>query len=96
MEEIIREELKALRSMVLTWKESYLRWASPAGESEFVVREFLEEIESYVYPYLRRLYECQYLSAAEVNEFMEFCYYQVGDLRDALRETGAEQLHGGG
>jgi len=92
MEEGIYRELETIKGMVLTWKKSYLRWAPPTGDREYLVREFLEEIETHVYPYVRRLYECNYLSDAELDEFMMFCYSQVNDLRNALQVTGLEWL----
>lgn len=77
---------------MLTWKRSYLRWAPPEGGGEFLAQEFQEEIDTHVYPYVRRLYENDYLSPSEANEFLDFCYSQVEDLRDSLRVAEAEQL----
>ena len=88
MEENVRKELEALRGMVITWKKSYLGWAPPDGGGEFLAQEFLEEIETHLYPYVRRMNECNYLSQSEANELLEFCYDQVQDLRNALRELG--------
>jgi hypothetical protein len=95
MEEEVRKELEVLKGMVLTWKENYLGWAPPEGGGEFLIQEFFEEIETHVYPYVRRMYECDYLSQAEVKEFMNFCYNQVEDLRHSLREAEAKQPGGG-
>ena len=85
MEENVQRELEALKGMVLTWKKSYLEWAPADGGGEYLVLEFLEEIETHVYPYTRRMCECNYLSQAEAEEFLGFCYSQVDDLRDSLR-----------
>ncbi len=85
MEEVVYRELETIKGMVLIWKKSYLRWAPPTGDREYLVREFLEEIETHVYPYVRRLYESNHLTDAELDEFMAFCYRQVGDLRHTLR-----------
>lgn len=85
MEEEIRKELEALQGMVLTWKMSYLEWAPPNGEGEYLAREFLDEIETHVYPFAKRLYECDYVTQSEMTEFMDFCYNQVEDLRDLLK-----------
>lgn len=82
--------------MVLTWKESYLGSAPPEGVGEFLAEEFMEEIETHVCPYVRRLNECNYLSQSEAAEFLDLCYNAVEDLRARLRETGAKQLHTGG
>lgn len=93
MEENVRKELETLKGMVLTWKESYLGWAPPDGGGEFLVKDLYEEIEEYVYPYVRRMFQCDYLSQSEVKEFMEFCYKEVEDLRDSLMEAEAKQIH---
>lgn len=96
MEENVRKELEAIRGMVLNWKKDYLGWAPPEGGGEFLPRELLEEIETHVYPYVRRMHECNYLSRFEVQEFMEGCYEQVEDLRKTLGETEAERLRAKG
>jgi hypothetical protein len=92
MEGNVRKELETLKGMVLRWKRSYLEWVSPDGENEFLVRELLEEIETHVYPYVKRLYECDHLTQAEAAEALDFCYNEVEDLRDSLREGQAKQL----
>ena len=85
MEENIRRELETLKGMVLRWKKDYLGWAPSDGGGEFLAQELLEEIETHVYPYVRRMYECNYLSGSEAKEFLDFCYNEVEDLRDALK-----------
>ncbi len=92
MEENVQREVETLKGMVLAWKREYLGWAPPDGGGEFLAQEFLEEIDSYVYPYVRRMYECNYLSGSEAKEFLDFCYNQVEVLRDALREAEAKHL----
>jgi predicted translin family RNA/ssDNA-binding protein len=86
MEEIARKELEALRRMVLTWKESYLKWVTPEGGDEFLAEELSEEIERHVYPYIRRLYQTDYLNQAEAREFLHCCHSQVEELRAALQK----------
>jgi len=92
MEENVRKELETLKGMVLNWKKDYLGWAPPDGGWEYLPRELLEEIETHISPYIRRMYECDYLSPSEVREFMESCYLQVEDLRNQLGEMEAKQL----
>lgn len=92
MEEEVRKELETLRGMVLTWKKSYLGEAPADGGGAFLAQEFLEEIETHVYPYVKRLYECNYLSQSEMREFLDFCYKEVEDLRSSLGQAEAEQL----
>jgi hypothetical protein len=91
MEENVRKELDALRGMVLTWKKDYLGSASPEGDCEYLAREFMEEVETHVYPYVRRLSECDYLTGPEAKEFLEFCYGQVQELSLAIRQPDAKQ-----
>jgi hypothetical protein len=96
MEENVRKELETLQGMVLNWKKNYLGWAPPDGGWEYLPREFLEEIETHISPYIRRMYECDYLSPSEIREFMGSCYMQVEDLRNTLGEMEAKQLSGKG
>lgn len=91
MEEEVRKELATLKGMVLNWKKDYLGWAPPDGGGEFLARELAEEIDTHVYPYVRRMYECNYLSSADVKEFLDGCYGEVDDLRNVLREMEAKQ-----
>lgn len=87
MEESVQRELETLKGMVLRWKQDYLGWAPSEGGGEYLVRDFLEEIETHVYPYVKRLYECQYLSGVEAKAFLDFCYDQAAELRNAVGET---------
>lgn len=91
MEESVQKELEALKGMVLTWKKDYLGWAPSEGSGEYLAREFMEEVETHVYPYVRRLHECNYLTGSEAKEFLDFCYHQVEDLRNSMGEAEAKQ-----
>jgi len=68
------EELAGLRQMVLAWKEDYGYGGSEA------VSDFLFDIEETIYPYLRRLYECEYIDQDELRAFMRFCDEQVAEV----------------
>ena len=96
MEENVRRELETLNGMVLNWKTDYLGRAPPEGGWEFLAQEFQEEIETHISPYVRRMYECDYLSPSEVREFMEGCHNQVEDLRRTLGKMEAERLRAKG
>ncbi len=85
MEENVHKELETLKSMVFAWRENYRLTGSADGTDEFLVREFAEEIELHVYPYMRRLRECDYLTATEADEFLNFCDQQVEELRHLLK-----------
>jgi hypothetical protein len=87
MEENVREELDVLKGMLDNWKRGFLSWASPEGDNDYVLLEFNEEIQMHVYPYVRRLFETNYLSEVEVKEFMHYCFSQVEDLRFQLSKA---------
>jgi len=86
MQENVRKELDALEKMMLNWKASYLGFATPEGGNDFLVEEFQEEITTYISPYMRRLYQCEYITQKEAEEFLDHCYDQVEDLRHLIRE----------
>ena len=91
MEENVRQELEVLKQMMNNWKRGFLLWASPDGDNHHVLLEFTEEIQEQIYPYVTRLRESQHLNDAEAKEFMDYCYSQVEDLRDRLREVETDQ-----
>lgn len=84
MEQNVRKELEVLKGMLHNWKTGFLSWASPDGDNEHVLLEFAEEIQSNLYPYVRRLFETNHLSDSEATEFMVYCFGQVEDLRVQL------------
>ncbi|MDY0039921.1 MAG: hypothetical protein RBS57_06380 [Desulforhabdus sp.] len=85
MEAKVHKELDVLKGMLDNWKTGFLSWASPDGDNDYVLLEFREEIQSTIYPYVRRLFETSYLTDSEAKEFMIYCYGQVEDLRDRLK-----------
>jgi len=84
MEENVIKELDTLKQMLDNWKRGFLGWASPDGDNEYVLLEFREEIDKQLYPYVTRLLEAEHLNQSEAQEFMNYCYSQVEDLRDQL------------
>ncbi len=87
MEENVIKELDTLKGMLNNWKRGFLTWASPDGDNEYVLLEFQEEIDKQLYPYVTRLLEAKHLSQSEAQEFMDYCYGQVQDLRDQLNKV---------
>ena len=84
MEQNVCKELEALKGMLHNWKTGFLSWASPDGDNDHVLLEFTEEIQTNLYPYVRRLFETNHLSESEATEFMVYCFGQVEDLRVQL------------
>lgn len=87
MEQNVRDELDVLKEMLNNWKRGFLGWASPDGDNDHVLREFIEEIQTHIYPYVRRLCETNYLTDFEAKEFMCYCFGQVEDLRVQLSQA---------
>jgi hypothetical protein len=87
MEENVCKELDVLKGMLNNWKTGFLSWASPDGDNDYVLLELREEIQTNIYPYVRRLFETSYLTDSEAKEFMVYCYGQIEDLRNQLKEV---------
>jgi len=86
MEDAIRRELDAIGAMVSTWQRKYLEWATADGNNEFLVEEFMEEVDTYVLPFVRRMTQVDQISLPEATEFLNRCYGQVLDLRTSIKE----------
>ena len=80
------EELETLRRMVLAWREHYFRSAPARGGEEylFLCRDFSQEIEEYIYPYVSRMVVTDHIDRDQAREFMGFCFQQVLELQDYL------------
>ncbi len=78
--------MELLRQRVCLWRDDYIRHATEgAGEEEFFLcRDFIHEIEEYLYPYIRRLVETEHITPEECVDFMDFCYGRVLDVAKYL------------
>lgn len=92
MEDEVQRELETLRGMVQNWRDALLDVAHRGGGYGFLADELREDIESHVFPYVRRMFECAYLSAPEVRAFLEECEMVVEELRRVLTETEGRPL----
>jgi hypothetical protein len=92
MEENVRKELDDLKMMMFNWKQCHLGDATPDGNNDCLVEEFEEEIFTYMYPYIRRLFQCEHITSEQAQEFLNFCHSEVEDLLNLIREKeqGAE------
>ncbi len=80
------EELETLRTMVLAWRAHYFQEAPARGGKDylFLCQDFSYEIEEYVYPYVRRMLGTNHIDQDQANEFLDFCFRQVLELREYL------------
>lgn len=82
------QELEHLKSMVLTWKASYEGMADDEGDNDFLVLEFVQEIEEYMVPFVQRMHVTDQLTDQQVSDFLDFCYRQASDLRASFNKEG--------
>ena len=92
MEKNVVKELEALKTMVLRWKRSYLGWVPDDGEGEYLLEEFRDEISTHVSPFVQRLFQNDHLTWPEAQEFLNYCYSQVEEVRQAVEEANSRQL----
>jgi hypothetical protein len=92
MEENVVKELEALKTMVLRWKRSYLGWVPDDGGGEYLLEEFREEISRHVSPFVNRLFQNDHLTWPESQEFLNYCYSQVEEVREAVDQANSKQL----
>jgi hypothetical protein len=80
------EEMEILRQRVVYWRDDYFSAAPPGGGEEylFLVNEFIQEVEDYLYPYVHRLRVTDHIDQEQLSTFMEFCYEQIYAVRDRL------------
>ena len=87
MDEDVKKELESLKTMVLAWKESYVKLAvEEGGGSEYLVQEYSAEIEEMVFPYVYKIMRLGGMDPWELQDFMNFCQHQTRKLREALVE----------
>ena len=91
MEANVIKELEDLKSMVLRWKRSYLGWVPDDGEGEYLLEEFSEEISRHISPFANRLFQNDHLTWSETKEFLNYCYSQVEEVREAVEQANSKQ-----
>jgi hypothetical protein len=81
--------------MVLRWKTSYLGWVPEDGGGEYLLEEFREELSRHVSPFVNRLFQNDHLTWSEAQDFLNYCYSQVEEVRQAVEEAKGKQLEKG-
>ena len=67
--------------MVISWKASYLSQVDGTGSNEYLVKDFWEEIEENLLPYV------------ESSGFASWAFQQVKDLERLIKEIESNGLH---
>ena len=73
-------EIKPFKQMVKNWKASYLSQVDDAGDNEYLVKDFLEEIEESILPFV------------ESAGFARWAFQEVKDLERLIKETESNGL----
>jgi hypothetical protein len=73
-------EIKPFKQMVKNWKASYLSQVDGAGDNEYLVKDFLEEIEESILPFV------------ESAGFARWVFQEVKDLERLIKETESNGL----
>jgi hypothetical protein len=73
-------EIKPLKQMVKNWKASYLSQVDDAGGNEYLVKDFWEEIEENILPFV------------ESVGFARWAFQQVKDLETLIKEIESNDL----
>jgi hypothetical protein len=71
--------IKSYKQMINNWKASYLSQADVAGGNEYLVKDFWEEIEENLLPYV------------ESGGFSTWAFHQVKDLERLIKEIESNQ-----
>ena len=75
-----RTEIKPFKQMVKNWKASYLSQVDSADGNEYLVKDFWEEIEENILPFI------------ESADFVRWAFQQVKDLERLIKEIESNGL----
>ncbi len=73
-------EIKPFKQMVKNWKASYLSQVDSVGGNEYLVKDFWEEIEENILPFI------------ESADFVRWAFQQVKDLERLIKEIESNGL----
>ena len=73
-------EIKSYKQMVKNWKASYLSQVDEAGDNDYLVKDFWEEIEENILPYVKNA------------DFSRWTIQQVEDLQRLIKEIESNDL----
>lgn len=73
----MKREVNDLMQMAVNWRRGYEGWLTPDDDNDYVYREFIEEMQTHLMPYLNRLREEGYLSDSDSTAMVNFYLEQV-------------------
>ena len=85
MDKETKTETDDLHKMIQNWKKSWLGFYSSDGINEWIMEEFMEEVEIYLVPYVGRLKDTDYLTEIECEGFYDRLSGEIQDMRRLLR-----------
>ena len=85
MDPAVRKELDTMLGMVEAWRMDKIRLAGGENGWDFLAKDLREEIEEHIYPYVRRMLECRYITTNELSDFLTACFAEVTLLADHLK-----------
>lgn len=87
-------ELEVLRGIFSRWLKSDFDWAvdiiikqgrtGAEDEWDFMRIDWIGKYEEWLYPYLMRLYQTEYITGEQRREFNDWAYDQIALMLDAL------------
>jgi hypothetical protein len=89
------DELATLKEMWKRWLQRDIIWATDVvfkqngqshdGEWDYLLGEWKENFDEWMYPYVRRMYETECITVEDAGEFVAFAYTLMNTALDAIR-----------
>jgi len=68
MEDNVKKEIEVIKSMIDNWEKSYLLQAIKDGDNEYLIEDFVEEINTHVMSYIHSFYTKEFISMSEFSD----------------------------
>jgi hypothetical protein len=93
------QEIKDLMKIAINWRRGYETWLTSDGDNDYVYREFFDEIQEQLLPYVNRLVETKAISDRDASALVQFYIEQIEylkELSDGMGKTRSGADEGGG
>jgi hypothetical protein len=85
MDKATKTEIDDLHQMVQNWKKFWLSQYSTDGVNEWIMDEFMDEVTTYITPYVGRLLDTNYLTEVDCGVFYDRLRGEITDMRRLLQ-----------